>query len=208
MARYTGPVCRLCRAEQKKLILKGDRCYSNKCAMERNPSPPGPGVKLRNKPTEYKIQLREKQRLRRTYGVMEKQFYKYVQNAMKTKGVSGTELLRTLERRLDNVIARACFANSRPEARQYLRHGHFSVNGRKVTIPSFQVKEGDVVEVREKSRKVAQIKKALGIASRREVPAWLAVEADQYRAKVVRMPERADIDPEIREQLIIEFYSR
>lgn len=208
MARYTGPVCRLCRAEGKKLFLKGERCFSSKCAVERRKSLPGMHPKRRGKPTEYGIQLREKQKVRRIYQVLEKQFRRYVASAMKAKGVTGELLLQTLERRLDNAVRRLNFAPSPRAARQYVRHGHYLVNGKPLSIPSYQLKAGDVIEVREKSRKVVAIKRSIEIAGKRGVPEWLELTPADMKARVVRLPARQDCERDMNEQLVVEFYSR
>lgn len=208
MARYNGPVCRLCRREGAKLYLKGDRCYTNKCAIDRRGYAPGEHGQSRKKVSEYGIQLREKQKARRIYGILETQFRNYFEKAERQKGVTGENLLRLLERRLDNVVYRLGYAGSRTEARQLVRHGHFTVNGRKVNIPSFLVKVGDVVEVREKSREVNRVKELADQAARKTPPAWLEVSADQFTGKVVAIPSREEIDMPIEEHLIVELYSR
>lgn len=210
MSKYTGPKCRLCRAEGKQLFLKGDRCFSkDKCAVHRRGTPPGMhGTKRRGKVTGYGEQLREKQKIKKMYGVLEKQFRIYVEHATSTKGVSGVNLLQQLERRLDNIVTRANFAPSRASARTLINHGHFTVNGRKVNIPSYLVKVNDVVEVAEKSRGILSIKTSVENAAKRPSVDWLQVEADKFRVSVKRMPERTDIDPQINENIVIEFYSR
>ncbi|OGS69721.1 MAG: 30S ribosomal protein S4 [Firmicutes bacterium RBG_13_65_8] len=208
MARYSGPVCRLCRREGMKLFLKGERCYTAKCAVDRRGTPPGEHGASRRKTSEYGVQLREKQKARRIYGVMEAQFRRYFSRAARTKGVTGTALLQTLERRLDNVVFRMGLADSRAEARQLVRHGHFEVNGRKTDIPSFLVREGDVVAVREKSRGVPVIQQAAEGATQRTAPAWLDVDYPNLRGKVLRLPMREEMDVPISEHLIIELYSR
>lgn len=209
MARYRDSVCRLCRREDMKLFLKGDRCYSDKCGYERRAYPPGQhGQRRRGKPSDYSIQLREKQKVKRMYGVLEKQFRIYYHNADKAKGVTGTNLLVQLERRLDNLIYRVGFAVSRNQARQFVRHGHFSVNGRKVNIPSYLVKPGDVVEVRDKSRKVAPVLEAMETVERRGVPQWLELDKDNFKGTVSALPSREDITMPIQEQLIVELYSK
>ncbi len=208
MGRYTGPVCRLCRREGMKLFLKGERCYSEKCAVDRRGEPPGQHGTSRRKQSEYGTQLREKQRARRVYGVMEGQFRRYFAVAARSKGVTGTLLLQLLERRLDNVIYRMGLADSRPEARQLLRHGHFEVNGRKTDIPSFLVREGDVIAVREKSRGVPVIQRAAEAGNQRPMPGWLDVDFTNLRGKVLRLPAREEIDVPVSERLIIELYSR
>ncbi|MBY6274781.1 30S ribosomal protein S4 [Symbiobacterium thermophilum] len=207
MARYTGPVCRLCRREGVKLYLKGEKCYSDKCPVVKRATPPGQHGASRRKPTEYAIQLREKQKARRYYGVLERQFERYFEMASRKKGVTGEVLLQTLERRLDNVVYRMGFAASRAEARQIVKHSHIEVNGRKVNIPSYLVREGDVVAVRESSREHKRIKE-LAAAATRTVPAWLSVDPEALRGTVLRLPNRDEIDTPVQEQLIVEFYSR
>lgn len=208
MARYTGAVCRLCRREGVKLFLKGERCYTDKCAIERRNYPPGEHGQARPKFSEYSVQLREKQKLRRTYGVLEGQFRRYFALADRARGVTGETLLQYLERRLDNVAYRMGFATSRAEARQLVRHGHFEVNGRKVDIPSYLVRPGDVVAVRERSRKIARIQEALELAQRRGVPEWLEVTAEAFAGRVKALPARTDITTQINEKLVVELYSK
>lgn len=208
MARYTGPVCRLCRREGQKLFLKGDRCYTEKCAVDRRPYAPGQHGQNRSKMSEYGAQLREKQKAKRFYGLLESQFKSYFDMAVKMKGKKGENLLSLLERRLDNVVYRLGFAMSRAEARQLVRHGHFEVDGRKVDIPSFLVKPGMVVALREKSRNVERIKANLEANSFRQPPKWLEYDANTFTAKVVAVPERDDIDLPVNEQLIVELYSK
>ena len=208
MARYTGPKCRLCRREGTKLFLRGDRCYTDKCAYERRPYAPGQHGRRRKKSSNYEIQLREKQKVRRLYGVLEKQFRKYFEIAEAKRGVTGTNLLRILELRLDNVVYRLGFANSRNQARQLVKHGHFLVNGRKVDIPSYQVKVNDVIEVREKSRKIPIIQEAQEVVARRGVPQWLELDAPNFKGIVKALPEREDITFPINENLIVELYSK
>ncbi len=208
MARYSGSVCRLCRREGLKLFLKGERCYTDKCAIERRNYPPGQHGQARPKFSEYSIQLREKQKLRRIYGVLEGQFRRYFEMADRAKGVTGETLLQLLERRLDNMVYRMGFATSRSEARQLVRHGHFSVNGRKVNIPSYLVKVGDVVVVTERSRKVGRIQEALELAQRRGVPDWLEVTPDQFSGRVKSIPTRSDLTMPINEKLVVELYSK
>jgi len=209
MARYKGPVCRLCRREETKLFLKGDRCYTEKCAFERRAYAPGQhGNARRRKRSDYGEQLREKQKVRRIYGILEKQFRNYYARASKMKGVTGENLLQLLERRLDNVVYRLGLACNRSEARQLTLHRHVLVNGRRVNIPSFLVKPGDEVEVREKSRTMARIADSLAGVDRRGVPQWLELDKDNFRGKVAAMPSREDISIQIREQLIVELYSK
>ena len=208
MARYTESVCRLCRREGVKLFLKGERCYTDKCAIERRNYPPGQHGQARAKFSEYAIQLREKQKLRRIYGVLEGQFRRYFQMADRARGVTGETLLQLLERRFDNIVYRLGFATSRAEARQLVRHGHFRVNGRKVDVPSFLVKRGDVVTVRERSRKVSRIQDALELAQRRGVPDWLEVNPEAFTGTVKAFPARADLTMPINEKLVVELYSK
>ena len=208
MARYRGPVCRLCRREGVKLFLKGDRCYTDKCAMERRPYPPGQHGQMRRKKTEYALLLREKQKLKRIYGVLEKQFRRYFEEAERQKGVTGENLLILLERRLDNVVYRMGFANSRNQARQLVRHGHVLVNGKKVDIPSYLVNIGDEIAIREKSREIPFIKEAMESVSRRGIPSWLEVDPDNFKGKVKALPTREEIAIPVQEQLIVEFYSK
>jgi len=208
VARYTGAVCRQCRREGLKLFLKGERCYTDKCAIERRNYPPGEHGQARPKFSEYSVQLREKQKLRRIYGVLEGQFRRYFAMADRARGVTGETLLQLLERRLDNIVYRLGFATSRAEARQLVRHGHFRVNDRKVNVPSFQVKAGDVVSVRERSRKVTRIQEALELAQRRGVPEWLDVQAETFTGVVKALPARADLTMPINEKLVVELYSK
>ncbi len=209
MARYIGPVCRLCRREDAQLYLKGDRCFSGKCAYERRPYPPGQhGQGRKRRPSYYGQQLREKQKVKRMYGLMEKQFRGYYFKATRMKGVTGENLLSLLERRLDNVIVRCGFAASHAEARQLVRHGHFTVNDRRVDIPSFLVRQGDVIGVREKSRKMQKIIDAIAASDRTPRPAWLEVDKDKLSSKVSALPARSDIAQDIDEQLIVELYSK
>lgn len=208
MARYTGPSCRLCRRENIELSLKGERCFTDKCAMKRRAYPPGQHGQGRIKVSEYGVQLREKQKVRRIYGLLEKQFRGYFEKADRMKGVTGENLLFLLERRLDNVIYRLGFASSRTEARQLVRHGHFTVNGRKVNIPSFQVRQGSVMELREKSRKIVAINESLEAVVRRGIPQWLELEKDAFRGTMKGLPVREDITTPIQEQLIVELYSK
>jgi len=208
MARYTGAVCRQCRREGQKLFLKGDRCYSDKCGVARRAYPPGQHGQRRKKLSEYGIQQREKQKTRRYYGVLESQFEKYFEMAAAAKGQTGENLLRILETRLDNVVYRLGFAMSRPEARQLVRHNHFTVNGQKVNIPSYLLKEGEVVALREKSRSLDKFKEVIEKNSSRVPPKWLDFNRDQFTAKVVAMPSREDIDLPVEEHLIVELYSK
>jgi small subunit ribosomal protein S4 len=208
MARYTGPVCRLCRRERMKLFLKGTRCMGPKCAIERRPYPPGQHGRGRIKESEYLVQLREKQKARRIYGVLEKQFRGYYEEATRAKGVTGTRLLQLLELRLDNVVYRGGLAMSRDQARQFVTHGHFQVNGRKVDIPSYRVKAGDVVAVRERSHSVGRIVEAAAFAAGRHIPDWLILEAGELKISVVSEPARELIDVPVQEQMIVELYSK
>ncbi|MGQ9496842.1 MAG: 30S ribosomal protein S4 [Desulfotomaculales bacterium] len=208
MARYTGPRCRLCRREGVKLYLKGDRCYSPRCALDRRPFAPGQHGRGRKKVTEYALQIREKQKVRRIYGVLETQFRNYFAKAERQPGITGENLLRLLERRLDNVVYRLGLAGSRSEARQLVRHGHFLVNGRKVDIPSFQVRAGDTITLRQESRLIPRIQELMERASEKEPPAWLAYDPDQATGRVVALPSRDQIDVPVKEHLIVELYSR
>jgi len=208
LARYRESVCRFCRRETTKLFLKGDRCFSDKCAVERRNYPPGQHGQGRPKHTDYGIQLREKQKVRRIYGVLEKQFRNYIHLSEKKKGVTGENLLLLLESRLDNIVYRMGFATSGAEARQIINHGHVLVNGRKVDITSFRTKPGMVIEVKEVSRKIKAIEESLNTASRRGIPQWLEVDVAGFKGQVKAWPAREDLDPKIREQLIVEFYSR
>jgi small subunit ribosomal protein S4 len=209
MARYIGPVCRLCRREDMKLFLKGDRCYTDKCGYERRAYPPGQhGQARRKKPSDYREQLREKQKVKRIYGIAERQFRGYYYKASRMKGVTGENLIQLLERRLDNVVYRLGFASDHAEARQLVRHGHFKVNGRRVNIPSYLVRANDKVEVLEASRKIARIVDSLGAVDRRGVPNWLEVNKDAFVGTVKSLPAREDVTLPIREQLIVELYSK
>ena len=208
MARYVDSVCRQCRREGMKLYLKGERCYTDKCAIERRNYPPGQHGQARTKFSEYSIQLREKQKLRRIYGVLERQFRRYFAIAERSKAVTGEALLVLLERRLDNIVYRMGFANSRAEGRQLVKHGHCQVNGRKVDIPSAMVKPGDVVTVREKSRSSIRVTEALEASQRRGVPDWLEVDRQTFTGKVKALPQRTDLTLPINEKLIVELYSK
>jgi small subunit ribosomal protein S4 len=208
MARYTGPDCRLCRREGIKLFLKGDRCYSAKCAVERRPYPPGMAGRKRVRDSEYRNQLREKQKAKRVYGILEKQFRGYYQLANRQSGITGENLLRILETRLDNVVYRLGFAASRDEARQLIRHRHFMVNDGRVTIPSYRVRPGDVVAVGEKAKDFSVVKAAILSSAKIEVPGWLEVDVEHLKGKVLAQPEREQIDLPVREQLIVELYSK
>ena len=208
MARYTGPVCRLCRREGMKLFLKGERCYTEKCAIEKRNMPPGQhGRRRASKMVGYGVQLREKQKVKRTYGVLERQFRRYFEMADRTRGITGETLLQLLERRLDNAVYRMGFATSRAQGRQLVRHGHFLINGKKVDIPSYSLKAGDVVTVRPTSKENASILHAVGEVKGRGIPEWIALEGE-LGAKVVSMPTRAQINLPVQEQLIVELYSK
>ncbi len=208
MAKYNEAKCRLCRREGTKLFLKGDRCFGDKCAYDRRPYAPGQHGRARKKASDYAGQLREKQKVRRVYGVLEKQFHGYFVKADMSKGVTGDNLLAILERRLDNVVYRMGFANSRNQARQLVRHGIFTVNGKKVDIPSIQVHIGDVVAVPEKNRKIPVIADAQEVVARRGCPAWLEVENANFKGTVKALPQRDDIQFPINESLIVELYSK
>jgi len=211
MARYTGPACKLCRREGVKLFLKGDRCMTSKCAMERRAYPPGEhgsGRGRRRKPSDYALQLREKQKIRRIYGILERQFRHYFEEADRMPGLTGENLLQLLERRLDNVVYRLGLADSREQARQLVNHGHFAVNGRKVDVPSYIVRLGDVITVRERSRGNAYFKGRAKAVGRRPLPAWLTLDAKALEGRVAALPARSDMDITLNEQLVVEYYSR
>ena len=210
MAKYTGPACRLCRREGTKLFLKGDRCFSDKCSVSRRAQAPGQhGVGTgRKRVKEYGLQLREKQKAKRYYGILEKQFKNYFVKADKKEGQTGENLLTMIERRLDNVVYRMGMADSRREARQLVRHGHFRVNGRKVDIPSYITKKGDVITLREQSRKSPKIKMLVENISARSVPAWMSMDKENIQATITALPVRTDIDFPIEEHLIVELYSK
>ncbi|MDP2604259.1 MAG: 30S ribosomal protein S4 [Deltaproteobacteria bacterium] len=208
MARYTESVCRLCRRENLKLFLKGERCYTDKCAIERRNYPPGEHGQGRPKFSEYSIQLREKQKVKRMYGLMENQFRRTFAQAARTKGITGETLLVLLERRLDNVAYRLGFASSRAEARTLVRHGHILVNGKKVNIPSYIVQAGDVVSVRERSRQMARVLTAMEGAQRRGVPEWAELDRDTCSGRIRLLPTRSDVTMPINEKLIVELYSK
>ena len=208
MARHTESVCRICRRENLKLFLKGERCYTEKCAYDRRSYPPGQHGQARKKFSDYGTQLREKQKVKRMYGILENQFRNIFKEADRQKGITGETLLSLLERRLDNIIYRLGFANSRNEARQLVRHNHFLVNQSKVSIPSYLVKPGDVIELREKSKKVVRILEALEGVARRGVPQWLELDKDQMKGSVKGLPSREDITIPIQEKLIVELFSK
>jgi small subunit ribosomal protein S4 len=208
LARYNDSVCRLCRREGMKLFLKGDRCFSDKCSIEKRNYPPGQHGQGRPKFSDYGMQLREKQKVRRIYGILEKQFRKTVADAAKLKGVKGENLMALLERRLDNVVFRLGFVTSRAEARQLVRHGHFKVNGRRVDVPSYRVRQGDKIELTARGAKAARIEGALAALESRGIPSWLSIDKDQKQGTILADPVREEITLPIQEQLIIELYSR
>ncbi len=208
MARYRESLCRLCRSEGIKLFVKGDRCFTEKCAFERRGYAPGEHGQNRRKYSDYGVQLREKQKLKRMFGLLESQFRNYFEKADKQKGVTGSNLLVLLERRLDNVVFRTGFASSRPEARQLVMHSHFTVNGKKVNIPSYLVEAGSVIEVREKSRKMTRIVESLETIPRRGVPPWIDLDKDNFRAVLKALPTREELTMPIQEQLVVELYSK
>lgn len=209
MARYTGAVCRQCRREKLKLFLKGDRCYSDKCSFERRSYAPGQHGQARlRKVSDYALQLREKQKVKRIYGMLEDQFRRYFDEAERRRGVTGEILLQMLESRLDNVVYRLGFAASRNQARHLVRHNHFLLNGRKVNIPSLQVKVGDVITLREKSREVEAVKESLAAVARRGVPTWLELNQEAFSGTIKNAPDRQELTMPIQEQLIVELYSK
>lgn len=208
MARYTGSVCRLCRREGVKLYLKGDRCYTEKCAIDRRAYAPGQHGQGRKKVSEYGTQLREKQKARRVYGVLEKQFRGYYEEATRRKGITGETLLQILESRLDNVVYRAGFAASRPEARQIVKHGHILVNGKRLDIPSYQAKPGDVISIADASLDTPRVKELVESAESKAAPAWLERDLNTKSARIARVPARDEIDVPVAEQMIVELYSR
>jgi small subunit ribosomal protein S4 len=208
LARYTQSVCRLCRRENLKLFLKGERCYTDKCAIERRNYPPGQHGQARAKFSEYSVQLREKQKVKRIYGLLENQFHRTFERASRTKGITGEALLVLLERRLDNVVYRLGFAGSRAEARLLVRHGHILVNGKKVNVPSFSVRVGDVISVKEGSRQIGRIVNALEGVQRRGVPEWAELDREAFSGRIKLMPMRTDITMPINEKLIVELYSK
>lgn len=209
MGRYLDGKCKLCRREGMKLFLKGPRCNTEKCSFVKRPNPPGASVRARKKPSYYALQLREKQKVKRMYGMLESQFRKFFQTASKFKGITGRLLLQLLERRIDNVVYRSLFALSRSQARQFVRHGLFSIKGRRINIPSYIVKEGDAIEVRQNDAIKKVIKENLDInAKERSVPSWLQVDKGNLAIKVVRLPEKEDITIPVSEQLIVELYSK
>ena len=209
MARYIGPVCRLCRREGSKLFLKGSRCLSDKCAIERRNYPPGQhGRRRGRRPSDYQVQLREKQKVKRIYGIFERQFRKYFKEAAQRRGITGEALLIGLERRLDNVVYRVGLALSRAHARQIVRHGHIQVNGGRIDIPSYQISQGDVIAVAPGSKNNVEIKMAAENAVAVQTPNWLQADLDALQGNVVQLPTRVDVDIEIQEQLIVELYSK
>ena len=208
MAKYTGPVCRLCRREGEKLFLKGDRCYTSKCAVERREGVPGQHAKGRQSFSDYKVQLREKQKVKRMYNLLEKKFRSYYDIASKSKGVTGTQLLVGLESRLDNISYRLGFASSRRQARTMVSHGIVLVNGKSVNAPSYSVSPGDIVEVREKSKKIITILASMEAAQGRLVPEWLTLDKESVKGTVNALPTREQLTQSINEQLIVELYSR
>lgn len=211
MARHTGPVCKLCRREGEKLFLKGERCYSPKCSLERRAYPPGQHgrqAQFRRKVSDYGLQLREKQKARRIYGVLERQFRRYFREAERRKGLTGSNLLIMLESRLDNVVYRLGFGVSRAQARQLVRHGHFEVNGRKVNIPSYLVKPGDIVAVRRSSRSKTFFKELAQELGHRAVPEWMSLDVQSLSGTILTPPSRSDVEITLSEQLIVEYYSR
>jgi small subunit ribosomal protein S4 len=208
LARYTDSVCRLCRRENMKLFLKGERCYTDKCAIERRNYPPGQHGQGRPKFSEYSIQLREKQKVKRIYGLLEKQFRRTFGQASRTKGITGEMLLTLLERRLDNVAYRLGFASSRAEARTLVRHGHVLVNGKKTNIPSYSVRAGDLITIKEQSRQLGRVQSAMEGAQRRGVPDWAEVDREALSGRIKILPSRSDITMPINEKLIVELYSK
>ena len=209
MARYTGSSCRVCRRDAVKLFLKGQRCYTEKCGFEKRSYAPGQhGKGQRTKLSNYGLQLREKQKVKKVYGILERQFRKYFQTASRSKGITGSKLLELLERRLDNVVFRSCFAASRPGARPMVMHGHVIVNNRKVDIPSYSVKTGDIVVVKPKEKTTKRVKESLEKLKDRGFPGWIDVDLEGFRIKITRLPERTDTAADIKEQLIVELYSK
>ncbi|KJR40977.1 30S ribosomal protein S4 [Candidatus Magnetoovum chiemensis] len=209
MGRYIGAVCRFCKREGEKLFLKGDRCYTAKCAIDENKKqPPGQHTQRKGKLSDYALQLREKQKVKRSYGLLEKQFRKYFKEAEKKKGITGEQLLQSLELRLDNIVFRMGFASNRNQARQLVNHGHLTVNGKRVDIPSYRTKPGDTVEVRQKSQKIPSISENIARTEHAKSPQWLDVEHSQFKGKVMNVPARDDIAISAKEQLIVELYSK
>lgn len=208
MARYTGALCRICRREGEKLFLKGDRCYTEKCAIDRRKYPPGQHGQAYRKLSDYGIQLREKQKVRKIYGLLEREFRLYFLDAERKKGITGEVLLQLLESRLDNIVYRMGFAPNRRKARQFVTHGHFLVNGKMVSLPSYEVKAGDFVEVKESSRDIPEITDSLSKAEHRGIPPWVEVDSANMRGKVVHIPSREEIQLPVQEQLVVELYSK
>ena len=211
MARYTGPVCKLCRREGEKLFLKGERCLGAKCALERRAYAPGMhgrSGRYRRQESDYRLQLREKQKARRTYGVFERQFRRYFREAERRKGLTGTNLLIILESRLDNVVYRLGFADSRAQARQLVLHGHFDVNGRKTNVPSFLAKPGDIITVRDRSKQNAYFRELPSVLGDKVVPAWMSLDIESLAGRILEFPSRDDLDVSLNEQLVVEYYSR
>lgn len=208
MARYIGPDCRMCRREGMKLFLKGDKCLTKKCPVERRPTPPGQHGQRRRKQSEYGLHLREKQKARRIYGLLEAQFQRLFEEALHRPGITGTNLMQLLELRLDNVVYRLGFATSRDEARQIVRHGHFSVNGRKTNIPSYRARVGDKIQVLEGSRETEYMKVTAELIRQRSVPPWLSLDAEGLQGSLISIPERSDCDQNVNDQLVVEYYSR
>lgn len=210
MARYNGPVCRLCRRQGTKLFLKGDRCYTDKCALERRPSVPGQSAQAKRikKLTHYGVQLREKQKMRNMYGLMERQFHNLFKKAEQKHGVTGDNLIQFLERRLDNVVFRLGFANSRVKARQIVNHSHVLVNGRKVNIPSYMVDLDDMIEIKENSHSIAEFKELKQGETELNIPSWLEADVKNLKGKVVKLPSKEDIDLPVDEKLVVEYYSK
>lgn len=210
MARYINAVCKLCRREGEKLFIKGSKCNTEKCPAEKKPYPPGERGRgrARTRETNYLIQLREKQKVKRIYGVLEKQFKNYFKRALKMKGITGTNLLVFLETRLDNIVYLLGFAESRPQARQLVNHGHILVNEKKMKVPSYQVRAGQEIEIVKKSKKIQTVAQSIAQSSETEIPRWLQVDHKELKGKVISLPEREDIDQSIKEQIIIELYSR
>jgi len=208
LARYSGAQCRICRRESEKLFLKGDRCFTEKCSVERRQYPPGQHGQRRSKISDYGIQLREKQKVRKIYGVLEKQFRRYFHNAERKKGVTGEVLIQLLERRLDNMVYRMGFAPNRTSARQFVNHGHFLVNGKKVNIPSYMLQVGDVVEVKGSIRETETVKDSLAKIEQRGIPSWVEIDIQNFKGKLLQIPAREDIQLPAQEQLIVELYSK
>lgn len=208
MARYVGSVCKLCRREDEKLFLKGTRCYTDKCALERRPYPPGQHGQRRSKISDYGIQLREKQKLKRLYGLGERQMRNIFSLATKAHGITGEVFLALIERRLDNVVYRMGFAASRKEARQLVKHNHFTLNGKKVNVPSMRVAQGDVIELSQKARGKAKLTGALDTYSMREIPAWIELDKNNFKATIKDLPKRDDITSKVEERLVVELYSK